>query len=74
MCEYCENREPIIHSIKQFQDRMESVVVGIDGCKMQTSTFIDGIMVRSIRVFIPPAFADAEIRFCPMCGRKLEVD
>lgn len=72
MCEYCENREPIIHEIKQFKDRIEKVIAGIDDCKMKTSTFIDGIMVRTARVYIPPALAEAEIRFCPMCGRELK--
>ena len=68
MCEYCENGKPIISSVKQFSDRAESIVGSIVGGKIIVSAFI------SARVIIPPAVAEVEIGFCPMCGRELEVD
>ena len=69
MCEYCENGKPIIESIKQFSDRAESVVGSIAGGKIIVSAF-----TLSPIVAIPPAVAEVEIGFCPMCGRELEVD
>ena len=66
MCEFCENGKPIISSIKQFRDRIESVVCGIKVNCMTSSTLIQTAYGAN-----PPAVAEVEIQFCPMCGREL---
>ncbi len=66
MCEYCENGKPIISSMKQFRDRIESVVCVIKGHCMTGST-----LIQTAYVVTPPAVVETEIQFCPMCGRKL---
>ena len=66
MCEFCENGKPIISSIKQFRDRIESVVCGIKGNCMTSST-----LIQTAYGVTPPAVAEVEIQFCPMCGREL---
>lgn len=69
MCEYCENGKPIISNVKQFSDRAESIVGSIVGGKIIVSA-----LTLSPIVAIPPAVAEVEIGFCPMYGRKLEVE
>ena len=66
MCEYCEERKTVISSIKQFKDRTETVVGGIQGNKLKVSTVIQTAMQIT-----PPAFSETEIKYCPMCGREL---
>ena len=66
MCEYCESGKPIISSIKQFSDRTESAVCEIKGHRLSSS-----VIIQTIYRVTPPATADCEIKFCPMCGRKL---
>lgn len=66
MCDYCEKEKPIISSVKNFHDRTESVVCGIKGKSLSVSTLIQ--TAHSIPTL---ASAETEIRFCPMCGRKL---
>lgn len=67
MCEYCKESKTIISSIKQFEDRIETVVGGIQGNKLKVSTIIQ----TAIQI-PPPAFSETEIKYCPMCGRKLD--
>lgn len=66
MCEYCENGKAIISSMRQFQDRNESVVCEIKGNCMTCST-----LIQTAYGVTPPAVVETEIQFCPMCGRKL---
>lgn len=66
MCDYCEKEKPIISSVKNFHDRTESVVCGIKGQNLSVST-----LIQTAHSILTPAFAETEIRFCPMCGRKL---
>ena len=66
MREFCEGGKPIISSIKQFSDRTESAVCEIKGHSLSSS-----VMIQTIYCVTPPAMADCEIKFCPMCGRKL---
>lgn len=66
MCEYCEGNKAIISSIKQLEDRTETVVGGIENEKLKIST-----MVQTAFLINSPAFAETEINFCPMCGRNL---
>lgn len=66
MCEYCENGKPIISSMKQFRDRIESVVCEIKGNCMTGST-----LIQTAYGVTPLAVVETEIQFCPMCGRKL---
>lgn len=68
-CEYCEESKAVISSIKQFKDRIETVVGGIQGNKLKVST-----MIQTAMQIPPPAFSEAEIKYCPMCGRKLNTD
>lgn len=68
-CEYCEESKTVISSIKQFKDRIETVVVGIQGNKLKVST-----MIQTAMQIPPPAFSETEIKYCPMCGRKLNTD
>lgn len=69
MCIHCKGNKLIISSIKQFSDRIETVVGGIEGNKLKVST-----MVQTALSINPPAFAEAEINFCPYCGEKLNTD
>ena len=69
MCEFCEKEKPIISSLKQFHDRIETVVCGISGNKLKCST-----IVQTAIQITPPALAEIEIDFCPKCGRKLSED
>ena len=69
MCEFCENGKPIISSIKQFRDRIESAVCVIKGNCMTSS-----ILIQTVYGLTPPVVAEAEIQFCPMCGRKLRIE
>lgn len=66
MCDYCEKEKTIISSVKQFHDRIESVVCGIKGQNLRVST-----LIQIAHDLTPPATAEAEIKFCPMCGREL---
>lgn len=66
MCDYCEKEKPIISSVKQFHDRIESVVCGIKGRNLRVST-----LIQTAHGIMPPAVAGCEIKHCPMCGRKL---
>ena len=66
MCEFCENGKPIISIMKQFRDRIESVVCGIKWNCMTGSTLIQTAYGAN-----PPAVVEVEIQFCPMCGREL---
>ena len=66
MCDCCEKEKPIISSVKQFHDRTESVVCGIKGKNLRVSA-----LIQTAHGITPPASAETEIRFCPMCGRKL---
>lgn len=70
MCEYCENREPIISGCKMFQHGIVNPIVGINHGKLETATIVQTAYAPPF----PPFIAEAEIRFCPMCGRKLEVE
>ncbi len=69
MCEYCKGNKVVISSIKQFEDRIETVVGRIDGNKLKVST-----MIQTAGAIPPPAFAEVEIEYCPECGRKLNTD
>ena len=66
MCDFCEKEKPIISSVKQFHDRTESVVCVIKGQNLRVSA-----LIQTAHGITPPASAETEIRFCPMCGRKL---
>lgn len=67
MCEYCKESKTVISSIKQFEDRIETMVGGIQGNKLKVSA-----MIQTAIQICPPAFSETEIKFYPMCGRKLE--
>lgn len=69
MCEYCKGNKVVISSIKQFENRIETVVGEIKGTKLKVST-----MIQTAGAIPPPAFAEAEIEYCLMCGRKLNTD
>ena len=69
MCEFCENGKPIISSIKQFRDRIESAVCVIKGNCMTGST-----LMQTAYGVTPLAVVEVEIQFCPMCGRKLRIE
>ena len=66
MCDFCEKEKPIISSVKQFHDRTESTVCVIKGKNLRVSA-----LTQTAHGITPPASAETEIRFCPMCGRKL---
>lgn len=69
MCEFCKESKMVISSTKQFEDRIETMVGGIQGNKLKVSA-----MIQTAAQICPPAFSETEIKFCPMCGRKLEND
>ena len=52
--------------MKQFRDRIESVVCGIKGNCMTGST-----LMQTAYGVTPLAVVEVEIQFCPMCGREL---
>ena len=66
MCEFCENDKTIISSIKQFADRIETVICGVKGRELFCST-----MIQTSGIILSPAIAERKINYCPMCGRKL---
>jgi len=67
MCEYCEGNKAVLLSVKQFEDRIETVVGVIKGNKLRVST-----MIQTAVQISSPAFAEVEIEHCPKCGRKLD--
>lgn len=65
-CEYCGKNKVIFSTIKQFEDRIETVAVKIDGNKLKVST-----LIQTANLTLPPAFSETEIEYCPKCGRRL---
>lgn len=66
MCEYCKENKVIFSSIKQFDDRIETVAGKIDGNKLKVS-----VLIQTANLTLPPAFSETEIEYCPKCGRRL---
>ena len=72
MCEYCGHGKPIISRISRdtkFPDWTEEIVAEIECNRLKFSLFI-----QPINEIWAPSIIEKEIRFCPMCGRKLEVE
>lgn len=68
-CEFCRGEKPVLSSIKQYSDRIESIVGEIRGNELYFSILeqtadVDG----NPKMFLADG---CKIQYCPKCGREL---